>query len=419
MTRAQIAVVGAGPAGIAAACAAAELGASVVVLDGGPAPGGQIWRAPTRTARGWLGRLQRSGARFEPGLHVVDVESPRTLVAEREGRAQRIHAERLVLCPGARELFLPFPGWTLPDVVGVGAAQALIHAGLRVRGRRAVVAGTGPLLLPTAAALAGHGARVAVVAEQAPLVRLIRFAAGLVADPTRCLEAIRLRARFASSRYRAGVFVESARGPDSVAEVTLSDGRRRWSESCDLLCCAYGLVPNLELPRLVGCTLDADSVWVDGDQATSVDGVFCAGEPTGIGGAALALAEGEIAGRAAAGRPGGAPRLRERRQRERRFARRLGEAFALRSELRHLPGPDTIVCRCEDVPLGRLREEWTPRQAKLYTRSGMGSCQGRVCGPALRFLFGWGMDRVRSPVEPAAIRTLSGEVAPRPDRDPA
>jgi len=402
-----VAVVGAGPAGIAAACAAAEAGADVALLDGAPAPGGQIWRVPTRASQRWLARLARSGARFIAGARVVDVEGRRTLLAERDGGPLRVETERLVLCPGARELFLPFPGWTLPDVIGVGAAQALVDSGLDVRGRHAVVAGSGPLLLPTAATLARRGARVALVAEQAPLGRLVRFAAALVADPARALEAMRLRAGFGRARYRAGTFVESARGAGSVAEVTLSDGARSWRETCDLLCCGYGLVPNLELPALLGCAVEGDVVRVDDDQATSVEGVYCAGEPTGIGGAALALVEGEIAGRAAAGRPGGAPRLRALRRRERRFARRMEQAFALRGELRGLARPDTVVCRCEDVPLERLRGDWTPRQAKLYTRCGMGPCQGRVCGPALRLLFGWGPDGVRPPLEPAAVRTLS------------
>jgi hypothetical protein len=137
-----------------------------------------------------------------------------------------------------------------------------------------------------------------------------------------------------------------------------------------------------------------------------VPGVFAAGEPCGIGGADLALVEGEAAGRAAAGRLEEAARLARRRGRLQSFAARLENAFALRAELRRLAEPATIVCRCEDVPLSRLRPEWSPRQAKLYTRAGMGPCQGRVCGAALEFLFGWPADTVRPPLFPVPLEAM-------------
>jgi len=131
-----------------------------------------------------------------------------------------------------------------------------------------------------------------------------------------------------------------------------------------------------------------------------------AGEACGVGGADAALVEGEIAGLVAAGRPEAAAPLRPRRVRLRAFARRLDTAFSLRDELRSLARPDTLVCRCEDVALGRLRPEWTPRQAKLYTRAGMGPCQGRVCGAALETIFGWPADTVRPPLYPVRLDAL-------------
>jgi NADPH-dependent 2,4-dienoyl-CoA reductase/sulfur reductase-like enzyme len=440
--RADVAVLGAGPAGVAAACRAAEAGCNVVVIDQGAAPGGQVWRpwlsrdgahpvaetAPTpvpanRRAAAWQGRLAKCGARLIAGATVVDVLPGPVLLAESAGRPLRIEAPRLILATGARELFLPFPGWTLPNVMGVGGAQALLKSGADFRRRRVIVAGSGPLLLPVAAALARAGAHIVLVAEQAPAGAVLRFAAGLARQPRLLAQAGRYRAAFWRSRYRCGVWVRAAfdQRPSSTAHpagavraVTLTDGRKSWNVECDLLACAYGLVPNLEVPLLAGCSLATGAprrVRVDEHQLSSVPAIWCAGETTGIGGLDLALASGQIAGLAAAGRSPGASLL-HRRDAHRRHAAALDATFRPRPELRQLATAETLVCRCEDVPLGRLDAGWTPRQAKLYTRAGMGPCQGRICGPALEHLFGWEEpDSVRFPVEPLPLATLAGLAA--------
>ncbi|MCS6817177.1 MAG: FAD/NAD(P)-binding oxidoreductase, partial [Blastocatellia bacterium] len=149
-------------------------------------------------------------------------------------------------------------------------------------------------------------------------------------------------------------------------------------------------------------------------QETSRVGVFCAGEPTGIGGVDLALIEGQIAGYAAAGRPELARALFGLRARWRCFASRLNRAFALRPELKSLPDARTIICRCEDVPLERLRRYGSWREAKLQTRCGMGPCQGRICGPAVEFLFGWTVESHRPPIFPTRVESLMQ--APFPGR---
>ncbi|HEX7117778.1 MAG TPA: FAD-dependent oxidoreductase [Longimicrobiales bacterium] len=451
---ADIAVVGAGPAGIAAAVRAAEAGRSVVVLDAAPRPGGQIWRHRRREelprrARAWLERLDRSGARVLCGAQVVDArpvgagrsdasdDDPRAasdargrvephggragagapatppegfrLLAERGGEGFGVTAPRLILATGARERFIPFPGWTLPNVFGIGGAQALLKAGASFAGKRVVIAGSGPLLLVVAAAFARHGARVAVVAEQARRAALLRFGAGLWRSPGRIVQAARYRAAFAGTRYAAGCWVVRADGDDVVREVTLTDGRRRWAEPCDVLCTGYGLVPGTELAELLGCAVDAGGVRVDGRQATTVPGVYCAGEPTGVAGVDAALAEGEIAGADAAGATDVPRRLHARRRREHRLAQRMDRAFAPRAELRGLPADDTILCRCEDVAYGSVDPDWSFRQAKLYTRIGMGPCQARVCGPACAFLFDWDRPFVRMPVSPVSVAALAAD----------
>lgn len=421
--RARVAVVGAGPAGLAAACAAAKAlrgGADVVVLDEGFAAGGQIWRhragsPPPPGAAAYVARLERLGVRVLPGATVVDArDGGRTLLVETRGGSLVVRTEKLVVATGARERFLPFPGWTLPGVMGVGAAQALLKSGLSFRGKRVVIAGTGPLLLPVAALMAKDGAQLAVVAEQAPLGRLLGFAAGLAGRPGKLVEALAYRARFAGVRYRTGTWVTGATGDDRVREVTLTDGARSWSVPCDVLCCAYGLVPNVELARLLGCAVEDGRVRVDARQATSVPDVLSAGEPTGVAGLEASLAEGEIAGLAAAGRVTFPGALLARRDAGRGFAHALETAFRLRDELLHLAAPDTVVCRCEDVRRGDLDPAWSTRQAKLCTRAGMGPCQGRVCGPALGCLFGWEADVVRPPVKTASVGSLAGGTIPPP-----
>ena len=419
---ADVVVVGAGPAGLAAAVHAAEAGARVAVLDESPRAGGQVWRTggpPATPAAAWLGRLARAGGSLVAGASVVDAPAPGELLLDRGGAALRVAWRRLVLATGARELFLPFPGWTLPGVLGAGAAQAIAKAGASFAGMRVVVAGTGPLLLPVAASLRASGATIVGIVEQAPLARLAAFGAGLAGRPGKLVEALGLGARLAGVRYRAGSWARAAGGDGRVERVVVADGRREREWPCDVLACGFGLVANLELPRLLGCAVAENCVVVDGDQHTSCNGVFAAGELTAIGGLGHALATGAIAGLAAVGRP--APtRLLRARAREEAFAARLARAFALRPELGALASSDTVVCRCEDVTLAAidgLASEAAgraavaggldARAAKLHTRAGMGACQGRVCGPALGFLRGATGLTIRPPLVPAPLSVLA------------
>jgi NADPH-dependent 2,4-dienoyl-CoA reductase/sulfur reductase-like enzyme len=406
---AAVVVVGAGPAGLAAAVHAAEAGASVLLLDAVPRLGGQVWRhrgSPPRPARRLEARLSGANARRLFGATVVDAPGEGDLLLEHEGRGQRVRYGRLVLATGARERFLPFPGWTLPGVLGVGGAQALVKEGARFDGLRVVAAGTGPLLLAAAAALRGAGAQVVAVAEQAPLLRLLRFGRALLRRPRRIVEAAGYAARLLGTSYRTGRWVRAAEGQGRVEKVTLTDGRRDWTLSCDVVACAFGLVPNLELGRLLGCAAEGEALLVDEAQRTSVPGVFAAGEVAGVGGTGHAVVTGALAGLAAAGRPL-PPSLMGERRRERAFAASLADAFALRDELRAVARPDTIVCRCEDVTLGRLLPYSTMQEAKLQTRTGMGPCQSRVCGPALAFLRGFEADSVRPPISPVPLSVLA------------
>lgn len=408
---AEIVVVGGGPAGLAAACCLAEAGRQIVVVDEAPRPGGQIWRHRRETdlpapARPWLERLAASAARVVSEASVIDVDAAGVLRAEGPDAAFRIRGERLILATGARERFLPFPGWTLPGVVGVGAGQALVKTGVEVDDWRVVLAGSGPLLLPVAALLADRGARVGLIAEQAAPAKVVRFAAGLWRHPGKIREAIGYRRRTLGTPYRLGAWVIAAHGEDHVQEVELTDGRRTWKESCDLLCCSYGLVANTELATLLGCQTDETGVVVDQCQRTSIEGVYCVGEATGIGGAEKSLVEGQLVAAHLNGESRAIRQLAPRRARLQRFSRVLAATFAPRQELARRLQPETIVCRCEDVRWGELDPRWSHRQAKLYTRLGMGPCQARVCGAAMQTLRGWQPDSVRPPLRPCRLSSL-------------
>jgi NADPH-dependent 2,4-dienoyl-CoA reductase/sulfur reductase-like enzyme len=420
----EVAVVGAGPAGVAAACRAAESGARTVVLDENPAPGGQIHRhlpgkPPPDGARAWLDRLASSGALVRNGVSVVDAvahgDGFRLFGETITGGPVTVRARRVVLATGARELFLPFPGWTLPGVMGAGGAQAMAKMGADFRGRTAVVAGSGPLLLPVAAFLENAGAEVALVAEQASFASLGRFLARLLLRPAKLLEAARYRGRFFPTPYRSGTWIAEAHGRGRLEAVTVTDGSDAYRIDCDLAAVGYGLLPNAELARLLGCELRGGAVGVDAAQRTAVSGLLAAGEPCGVAGLETAIAEGEIAGLSAADRfeaeGAEARRLSRVRAGGRRLASAMALAFRPRADLAAAISGDTIVCRCEDVPLSSVARASGAREAKLATRAGMGPCQGRVCGPALEFLFGWDSDTVRPPVKPASLGSLAAMTA--------
>jgi D-hydroxyproline dehydrogenase subunit alpha len=411
----EVVVVGAGPAGIAAACVAAENGRKVVLVDNSPWLGGQIWRGAQASpkpgpALQWTDRLQRSGASIVRNATVFAAPSSHVLLAETPDGILELNWKMLILATGARERFLPFPGWTLPGVLGPGGLYGMVKSGWPVEGKRVVVAGGGPLLLAVADGLKQAGARVSLIAEQTDWSQVMRFGLGLLRYPGKLLQGVGVKVRLLGVPYRCGCWPVKAEGTTHVQSVTLTNGSKSWSEDCDYLACGFHLVPNVELPCLLGCHLSNGFVRVDEFQRTSVPDVFCAGEPTGIGGADCALVEGQVAGLAAVAAQDRARSLFSQRAAWHRFRTSLTQAFALRPELRRLATPDTIVCRCEDVRLTDLKGCESLRAARLHTRCGMGSCQGRTCGAAVQFLFGWENDSVRPPLYPVRLTSLAGEL---------
>lgn len=418
----DIVVVGAGPAGLAAASEAARLGKRVAIVDDNPRAGGQVWRQGPRTRvpppmRRLLSALNVTGnATTLAATRVVAAPPARTLLLESgDGTARHVSYSELILATGARERLLPFAGWTLPGVTGAGGLQALVKGGMPVRGERIVIAGTGPLLMAALATARDAGADIVAVVEQAPLASVLRFGLSLAATPSKLWQAMLLTRGLAGLSYWTDSVVREVRGEGRVESVVVRRGTRDVVLQCDRLACGYGLVPNLTLALALECDLRAGAIAVDERQRTSIAHIWAAGECTGIGGAELACVEGRIAGLAASGAPI-LPALVQARDRWRRFAARVDQAFALGEAARERPSDDTLLCRCEDVPFGAVAEHASWRDAKLHTRCGMGPCQGRICGTAAQVYFGWDSVPPRPPFHPARIGTLL-EAAPAAGMD--
>jgi D-hydroxyproline dehydrogenase subunit alpha len=407
----DVAVVGAGPAGIAAALAAANSGKAIGLIDDNPAAGGQIWRGAQSAPRhssafSWFERLSKSPVQIVRGARVFHAADGQ-LAAESDDSAFQITYGKLILATGARELFLPFPGWTLPNVMGAGGLQALVKSGLDISGKRIVIAGTGPLLLAVAAYARKCGANVIGICEQTTRPRMARFGLQMMLVPGKAAEAFRFAYDLRGIPHWTDCWPVAAFGSRRLESLRISRQGHISEIECDYLACGFHLIPNVELARMCGCRLQQGFVEVNEYQQTSVPGTYCAGEPTGIGGLELALLEGEIAGYAATNWEDRAKHLFSRRARYQKVVRILKDAFPLRAELKNLAQPDTLVCRCEDVPQVRLREHGSWRAAKLHARCGMGPCQGRVCAPAAEFLFGWEIDSARPPVFPVHCSSLA------------
>lgn len=427
-----VAIIGAGPAGLAAAEAALDEGARVVLLDSEDAVGGQYnrqlparYRAqhPDRVQHGWREFSRRRDfvqahphARWIGNATVFMLEravqsTPRIhfLVGATDGYGRRKHSldvDALILCSGAHDRVVPFPGWTLPGVYTAGAAQTLAKSERVALGRRVIVSGSGPFLFPVASSLAATGAEVAEVLEANSLGRLAsgwlsrpHELIGLSGKATELAEyaSVHMRRRIP---YRVGQAVVRALGDDRVEAVVVARLHPDWSivpgsertVDVDAVCVGHGFTPRLELAHAAGCTLTdagaATVVRVDELGRTSVPGVLAAGEITGIGGADAAVAEGRLAGIVAASGEGRASRrVRKKVAAGRRFAERLAAAHPIGDRWDTWIEPSTVVCRCESTTMDSLSRTTeaisgagSVRATKLAARAGLGPCQGRICG---------------------------------------
>lgn len=432
MTARHVVVVGAGPGGMAAACAAADAGARVTLLEGGGALGGQYWRhlpaerdqtGQEAMHHGWDTFLrlrdrilEGPGVDFRPNTSVWAMDSPqdgRGLPAVQivsgppdgtDRTTETLLPDAVVIATGAHDRTLPFPGWDLPGVFTGGAAQAFAKSERVALGERLVVAGAGPFLLPVAASMAAIGGTVLEVVEANRVPRLLRGWAPkpwqLLGAPNKVLELVGYVGGHFRHRipYRLGQAVVRAEGPGRVERVVIASIDAQWRPiagtervvECDAVCVTHGFTPRLEVAIAAGCALDAERfVVIDERCETSVPGVYAAGELTGVGGVDLALAEGVVAGHCAAGGASSdaaiAPDQR-RRSVYGSFAGRIERAHGIQPGWQEWLSDDTVVCRCEEVTVAQLRRKARATQSaslrsqKLSTRAGLGVCQGRICG---------------------------------------
>lgn len=411
----DILIIGGGPSGLAAASAASDSrNVKIAVVDDNPQFGGQIWRGElgkikSGEAQNLLKNLEKDSIQMFSGTQIFACgQSENSLSAETANGLLEFRYQKLILATGARERFLPFPKWTLPGVFGAGGLQALVKGGFPVKDKKIVVAGTGALLLAVASYLKSKGGKIILIAEQSSPKNVYRLGLSLARFPGKLTEAVKFRADLFGVPYYTDCFPVSAEGTENLEAVNLRRRGRGRRVECDYLACGFHLVPNNQIAALLNCEINDGFVSVDEFQTTTVSDVFCAGESTGIGGLELSLIEGKIAGLAAVGDTNGARKFFAAREKAGRFAANLERAFALRDELKNLPDENTIVCRCEDVAFGKLKNFDSWRAAKLQTRCGMGACQGRICGGAVEFLFDWKTASVRPPLFPARLESLAG-----------
>lgn len=448
----DVAIVGAGPAGLAAACAALAEGANVVVIDSAEQPGGQFWRHRSEAAgvaddgalhHGW-GEYLDLRAGFDRGIaagRLVHHSATTAWMtrAEADGRftvflapahgagasqTPSVRAVRLVLATGGYDRQLPVPGWDLPGVMAAGGIQGFVKQNGMLPGRRFVIAGTGPFLLPVAANILQSGGDVAAVCESASLAGWLPRAHRAAGVPAKAVEGAGYAWTFLRHRvpYRVRTVITEILGDGRVEAVRIArvrgdgseaPGSARIIEDVDGVGLGWGFTPQLELAVQLGAATrqDVDGslvAVVDAGQRSSVPGLLLAGELTGVGGAVLAVLEGRVAGRVAgsearahAAGMGAGPRAHaaaatpgELRAigRQRAFAEAMHLAHPVPEGWAERTRDDTIVCRCEDVRVGAVRETSRSlagadtRTQKGITRAGMGWCQGRVCGFAVSCL---------------------------------
>jgi thioredoxin reductase/bacterioferritin-associated ferredoxin len=463
MSEVDLLIVGAGPAGMAAAVTARRNGLEVLVIDDQPAPGGQIWRSVETVAATKRGAVlgeayaagqastaafRASGAVYEPGSQLWQIEPGFRAFVTRDRQARVIEARAVILATGAQERPAPFPGWTLPGVLTVGAAQILLKNAGEIPSSPVWVAGSGPLPLLYMTQLLKAGGKIAGYLDTTPKGRLMAAlphlprALGAVGDLVKGLgwKAALKRAGVPVVRHVAEI---EAVGTDKVEQLRYRTANGREAVvPAEVVLVHEGVVPSIHPPLALGCKVEWSDVQacyvpaLDSWGESSQPGVFIAGDGAGIAGAkaaelrghvaALRVAEklGSLTGTAAAQR---AEPLRAGLARELALRPFLDALFAPRPQV-FAPPDQTIVCRCEEITAREIRDlvklgRPGPNQVKAFTRAGMGPCQGRQCGYTITHLLAAaegrppgevGFYRVRPPLKPVTL----GELASLDQQEP-
>ncbi|RYH11626.1 NAD(P)/FAD-dependent oxidoreductase [Tropicimonas sp. IMCC6043] len=461
MKRSDLVIIGAGPAGMAAATTAAEHGLSVTLLDEQSRPGGQIYRDVDRAVEkrgGILGpdfghgrtltrALRESAVEHVTGAVVWSIEDGFRISYTKGGRAAQVAADRILLATGALERPMPVPGWTLPGVMTAGAAQILLKQS-GVIARRAVLVGSGPLLYLIAAQMVRAGTPPLALVEtqsRADLRRAARHAGGALRGWPYLAKGLKLMAEIARARVPrfTGATDIAIEGAGRAETVSFRSGGKSRRLVCDTVLLHHGVVPNTQAARSIGvahrwnATQAAFSPVVDRWGITGVEGVYIAGDGAGIGGAEVAEVAGRLASlqiAAEAGRLSEAERDRlaaplfRKKARDMAIRPFLDAAFPPATEAL-LPEDKTIICRCEEVTAGDIRRyaqmgSLGPNQTKAFGRPGMGPCQGRYCGLTVTAILSeangqtpdeTGYFRIRPPLKPVTLGELAAMETPQQD----
>lgn len=451
----DFAIIGAGPAGLSAAARAASIGLSVVVLDEQRNPGGQIYRAieeggeerlaalgsDYRQGRLLIDRFHRSGADYLESATVWQITPERKIYYLRNGAAGCIRAEHILIATGAIERPVPIPGWTLPGVMGAGAADVLFKASALVPRGQVLLAGTGPLLYLVACHLLAAGTRIGGLLDTRSLndyIRAIRHLPAAIPGIDYLLRGLAMRAQILKARvpYFRKISKLKASGQQSLTHVSFISGGRTYTLEADRLILHDGVVPNTQMTRLLECEHVWDPVqryWrpqTDEWGNTSVRGISVAGDTAGVYGAKSAQWAGEISALDTAfrlnaitetERDRASASIRTRLLRERAVRPFLDSLFTPSRDF-YLPVDDsTLVCRCEEITAGQIRQAASeggmgPNQVKAKIRCGMGPCQGRMCGMTVAEIIAdvhqasvpeTGYFRVRPPLKPVPLGALA------------
>lgn len=457
----SVAIIGDGPAGLAAAKTLLNHGATVTLFDENPAPGGQYYKQYTAAPR-----LRRDGEIEDlhaEGLRKFDALPSDGLTVRHNALAWGLFAgnqlavyaddgvelsspDAVVLATGAIEKAAAFPGWTLPGVMTAGGAQTMLSREAILPGKRFLLAGTGPLLLAIALELAEAGGVVEAVIEGSGLGTPAGHMRGVIGHPSRLRQFIHYRRELRQRNipvYHRRTVVE-VRGEGHVSEAVVARIDADWrvipdtetTYQVDTVCLHYGFATSAELALQAGCTVEYERerggwhVTHDNGMRASQPGIYVAGQITGIGGADLGEATGSLAGHTVALDLGlidnktytsNSRRPRAAVRRGRGFARMLNSVYTPGAGITDLMTPDTVVCRCEEVTRSEIdlaikRGALTMNDVKRQTRCGMGYCQGRICSPTLSLYLqvkagvtasDAGTFNFRAPVKPVPLGALA------------
>lgn len=421
-TQTDLAIVGSGPAGLAAACAARDCGLEVTLVDEQAQVGGQLFRAigtplgqaalsPTEREQGLrlVENFQNSGAVYLPETIVWGLEG-RTLYTTRQGQGAQIHAAAVIVATGGMERPVPFEGWTLPGVMGAGGADIVLRSGgklLQDKDAPVILAGNGPLLLLLAGHLLDAGVRIGAWLDTGQWSRRLQSGAALpqaVLDLPYLGKGLAMAWKVMQGRipFIANVHNLRAIGSGRLEKVLFSAKGREHEMPASLLLRHEGIIPRTHILQSVHAAHAWDKVqryWypvLDADGASSVENVYMAGDGGYVHGGDASICKGVLAGLAVA-RKLGVISQAEAAKRGAKARAALQKMRWARAFLRYVFAPDprifavsdnTLVCRCECVTAGHIRQAVAEghtevNEVKRFTRCGMGQCQGRMCGPAL------------------------------------